>query len=86
MEIVRSDNRHVLAYVRQTGSQRVLVLVNFSEYPQTIAGNLLRMYGPGPELFDLVHEQVVATSTDLTLQPYQFVWLTPAWPKSHRSR
>jgi amylosucrase len=86
MEIVRSDNRHVLAYVRQTGSQRVLVLVNFSEYPQTIAGNLLRMYGPGPELFDLVHEQVVTTSTDLTLHPYQFVWLTPRWPTAHRSR
>lgn len=81
MEVVRSDNRHVLAYVRQTRSQRVLVLVNFSEYPQSIAGNLLRMYGPGLELFDLIQEQPVSATTALTLQPYQFVWLTPSWQR-----
>jgi amylosucrase len=81
MEVVRSDNRHVLAYVRQTGSQRVLVLANFSEYPQSIAGNLLRMYGPGLELFDLIQEQPVSATTALTLQPYQFVWLTPSWQR-----
>ena len=81
MEVVRSDNRHVLAYVRQTGSQRVLVLTNFSEYPQSIAGNLLRMYGPGLELFDLIQEQPVSATTALTLQPYQFVWLTPSWQR-----
>lgn len=79
MEVVRSDNRHVLAYVRQTGSQRVLVLANFSEHPQTIAGNLLRMYGPGVELFDLVEEEVVSAYEALVLRPYQFVWLTPKW-------
>lgn len=81
MEVVRSDNRHVLAYVRQTRSQRVLVLANFSEYPQSIAGNLLRMYGPGLELFDLIQEQPVSATTALTLQPYQFVWLTPSWQR-----
>lgn len=81
MEVVRSDNRHVLAYVRQTGSQRVLVLANFSDYPQSIAGNLLRMYGPGLELFDLIQEQPVSATTALTLQPYQFVWLTPSWQR-----
>ncbi|WP_041470950.1 alpha-amylase family glycosyl hydrolase [Chloroflexus aggregans] len=77
MEVVRSDNRHVLAYVRQTGAQRVLVLTNFSEYPQTIAGNLLRMYGPGVELFDLVSDQPVSANEALVLPPYRFVWLTP---------
>lgn len=77
MEVVRSDNRHVLAYVRQTGAQRVLVLTNFSEYPQTIAGNLLRMYGPGVELFDLVSDQPVSANEALVLSPYRFVWLTP---------
>jgi amylosucrase len=77
MEVVRSDNRHVLAYVRQTGAQRVLVLTNFSEYPQTIAGNLLRMYGPGVELFDLVSGQPVSANEALVLLPYRFVWLTP---------
>ncbi|MGB9739198.1 MAG: alpha-amylase family glycosyl hydrolase [Chloroflexus sp.] len=77
MEVVRSDNRHVLAYVRQTGAQRVLVLTNFSEYPQSIAGNLLRMYGPGVELFDLVSDQPVSANEALVLPPYRFVWLTP---------
>lgn len=77
MDVVRSDNRHVLAYVRQAGSQRVLVLANFSEYPQTIAGNLLRMYGPGVELFDVVTERAISANETLVLQPYQFVWLTP---------
>lgn len=77
MDVVRSDNRHVLAYVRRAGSQRVLVLANFSEYPQPIAGNLLRMYGPGVELFDVVAERAISANEALVLQPYQFVWLTP---------
>ncbi|WP_322496089.1 alpha-amylase family glycosyl hydrolase [Chloroflexus sp.] len=79
MDVVRSDNRHVLAYVRRAGSQRVLVLANFSEYPQPIAGNLLRMYGPGVELFDVVAERAISANEVLVLQPYQFVWLTPVW-------
>ncbi len=77
MEMARSDNRHVLAYTRQSGAQRVFVLANFSEHSQTIAGNLLRLYGPGVALFDLVSERPISASEDLTLAPYQFVWLTP---------
>ncbi len=77
MEVAHSDNRHVLAYVRQAEAQRILVLANFSEHPQSIAGNLLRIYGPGIALFDLISEQPVSANEALVLSPYQFVWLTP---------
>ncbi len=79
MMVARSDNPRVLAYVRQGDGQRVLALANFSEQPQPVAGNLLRMYGPGNAFIDLVSRQTISTAETLTLQPYQFVWLMPTW-------
>lgn len=78
MELVRTDNEHVFGYVRQFGAHRLLVLANVSEQPQTVEGNLLRMYGPGIHFTDLVSERQVPAHQALTLQPYQFVWLEPA--------
>jgi amylosucrase len=57
--------------VRLHGGDRVLVLANFSEQPQGLAANLLRLHLLGYDYVDLVTDRPVPYQ-DLTLEPYQF--------------
>ena len=76
MQVMDTGNQHVLGFVRSNGEQRVLVLANFSESPQVIAGNQLRLYGLSYHFIDLVSEHTIPSS-DLELEPYQLLYLEP---------
>jgi hypothetical protein len=78
MEVVDSGSPHVFAFVRQHGGRRLLVLANFSEQPQTIEANRMRVYGPGYRFTDLVSGAERTASAPLTLDAYEFLWLDPA--------
>jgi len=69
--ILNTDNPHVLAYMRPFENQRILVFANFSEQPQLISGNLLRLYGLGYSFRDLMDGQLVELA-DLNLSAYDF--------------
>ena len=75
MELVATDNPHVLGYVRSHEANRLLVLANFSDEPQTVAGNRLRTAGLGRFFQDRITSTTVATSADIVLAPYGFLWL-----------
>ncbi|MCB9437567.1 MAG: alpha-glucosidase C-terminal domain-containing protein [Anaerolineales bacterium] len=68
---IPTDNPHVFAYMREHG-QRVLVIANFSEQPQTVDERLLAIVGLSLNVVDLISE-VAPTQT---LAPYQFQWIT----------
>jgi glycosidase len=68
-------NPHVLGYLRQVGDERMAVLANFTEAPQAISHNELRIQGLIGSVRDLVSGQDISLETDLKLAPYQFVWL-----------
>ena len=74
LQVIATDNPHVLGYVRTAGEQRVLVFANFSEQPQTIPANLLRLYGLTYQFNDLAAGQQ-AHSGDLALAPFGFACL-----------
>lgn len=63
-------NPHVLGYVR---NDAVLALANFSETEQTIAAVTLSALPA--QANDLISGQHYALDSDLTLQPYQVLWL-----------
>jgi len=75
MELVSSGNNHILSYVRQSNGNRILVLANFSDNPRKITGNALRTAGLGRFFKNLLSDEVVATSEDLVLEPYELMWL-----------
>jgi amylosucrase len=75
MDLVATDNPHVLGYIRNHEGNRLLVLANFSDQPQTVAGNRLRTAGLGRFFQDRIGNATVATSTDVSLEPYGFLWL-----------
>jgi glycosidase len=74
-EILTLRSKHLFSYVRQLQSERVLAICNFSEQPQIIDGNEIRLHGLGYHFVDLVSGQPYSTINDLMLEPYQFVWL-----------
>jgi len=78
MELIPTESPQVLSYIRQNGGGRIVVLANFAEYPTSIEGNRLRTSGLGRFFRDLIADEMISTSTDIALQPYQFMWLARA--------
>ncbi|MCA9185997.1 MAG: alpha-amylase family glycosyl hydrolase [Pirellulaceae bacterium] len=75
MDLMATRNPHVLGFVRFHDGNRMIVLANFSETPQQVDGNLLRTNGLGRFFRDLLTGQEYATSVEVPLQPYGFLWL-----------
>jgi amylosucrase len=75
MELLVTGNVHLLGFVRMHESHRLIVLANFSEFPQTISGNQIRTAGLGRFFEDALSGQTHGTSQDLPLGPYQIMWL-----------
>ncbi len=75
MELIETKSPQILAYVRAQAGNRVIVVSNFSEHPQTIGSNRLRTAGMGRFFEDLYSGQTITTAEDVQLEPYQFLWL-----------
>lgn len=71
-----TGNDRVFGYVHSNGGQ-LLAIANFSEHPQTISANQLRLYGLSYTFTDLVSGKQVSLNADVTLEPYRFMWLVP---------
>ncbi|MBF0225435.1 MAG: alpha-glucosidase C-terminal domain-containing protein [Desulfobacterales bacterium] len=78
MEIFSTENPHLLGYVRQNGGQRVMVVSNFSEHPQTLSENRFRMHGLGYSFYDHITDKTYTAGQGLYLDSYQFFWLETA--------
>ncbi len=68
-----TKNHHVLGYFRYGQESDVLVFANFSEHPQHIQAQTLS--GIGSPVTELITEAIINTREELTLKPYQVVWL-----------
>ncbi len=75
MELISTSNSHVLGYQRIREGHRLIVLANFSDEPQVVAGNKLRTAGLGRFFEDLIQNKTYETSEPVWLQPYQLLWL-----------
>ncbi len=74
MQVVDAGAAPVFAFLRSREGERALLLANFSEQPQLIPGNLLRLYGLGYRFTDLLSGRRV-TGEDLALGAYEVVCL-----------
>ena len=71
-------NDHVLGLLPHNPRGRLLILANVTEQPQTISRDRLRALGFHGLLRNRLDEQPVNMWHDLTLEPYQVVWLQQA--------
>jgi amylosucrase len=75
MTVIDSGNPHLFGYVRSHGGQRLLIVTNFSEQPQSMDANRFRTYGMGYRFTDVVSGNRYKANDGLTLEPYSFLWL-----------
>ncbi|MGA0361911.1 MAG: amylosucrase [bacterium] len=77
------DNDHVFAYLRNQASQSLLLLNNFTERPQIISSNELKVQGFTDQAQDLLNSKRLQLSGGLHLEPYQACWLQSLGPEAH---
>ncbi|MHB8192356.1 MAG: alpha-amylase family glycosyl hydrolase, partial [Bellilinea sp.] len=68
-------NKQILAYLRDDGDARVLVVANLSAETQKIGVNGL--IGLTSRWSDLINGRMFQTNQDIQLEPYGFHWLLP---------
>lgn len=73
LQTFATHNPSVLAFVRQHESERICVLASFSELPQII--NVAHTPLANSVMLDLVSNQNIAIKQNLSLAPYQYLWL-----------
>lgn len=70
LQVVRTENEHVLGFIREKDAERIVVLANFSETPQAV--NLDEIKAE----FERLHGvSEVAPGKDLTVEPLDFLAL-----------
>ncbi|CAA0343397.1 alpha-amylase family glycosyl hydrolase [Alteromonas sp.] len=76
--ILDTDNQHCFAFLREnTEGQKLLVVCNFSEHPQSLHRSLLATLKQSASKDLLTDETVEMESSPLVLAPYQQMWLQP---------
>jgi amylosucrase len=71
MEVIETGSDHVFGFVRSHGGERVAVLTNFTEQPQTIEAYHVRQHGFTQDCIDLVTGSSIVPEHTLTLEPLQ---------------
>jgi amylosucrase len=74
LDVINTDNDHVLGYVRTFEKTRLLIFANFSEQQQVVPANQLRLYGLSYNFKNLLNGESF-TLDDLVLEPYEFACL-----------
>jgi glycosidase len=77
MQPVETGSPAVLGYARSHQGERVLIFANFSENPQMVPANHLRLHGLTYENIDCLTGTPYPLQ-DLALEPFAFVCLAPA--------
>lgn len=75
LEVFDTGNEHLLGFSRQHAGKRITVVANFSERPQPLSANRLRLSGLGYRFCDLNTGVKLTAAETLRLTPYQFLWL-----------
>ncbi len=75
MQLISLGNPHILGFLRVFEGNRLVVLANFSDAPQSLPGNTIRTAGLGRFFQDVQTEKTYATSESIDLEPYQLLWL-----------
>jgi maltose alpha-D-glucosyltransferase/alpha-amylase len=78
LEFLHPENRKVLAFVRTSGEERILVVANLSRFPQYAQLDLSRFEGLMPvEMFGRVEfPPITAMPYQVTLGPHSFYWFS----------
>ncbi len=72
LEVIHTENDHVLGYVRRSEAKSAMIFVNFSENPQTIQGQILQTYASIMQT-QLHGASKFSEGKDLVIEPLDFL-------------
>jgi amylosucrase len=75
MDVIDTGNQHLFGFVRAHGGERLAMLANFTEAPQTLEAYRLRQHGFTRPGTDQLTGKVYQPEHELTLEPYQLLCL-----------
>lgn len=75
MEVIDTGNPHLFGFIRRNDAQRLLIVTNFSESPQSMSALRLRACGCDGGNLNLVTGTLINAAEGLNLGPYGFAWL-----------
>jgi amylosucrase/maltose alpha-D-glucosyltransferase/alpha-amylase len=76
LEVIETGNDHTFGFVRSHSGERVAVLTNFTEQPQSIEAYHIRQHGLTQDCVDLVTGSTIVPEHALTLEPFQLCCLS----------
>lgn len=75
MRLLRTENTHVMSYLRWNEGYLLVVVANFSDAPQQVNMRNLRTEGLAHFFKDQLSDLTVSTHDTLDLAPYELLWL-----------
>jgi amylosucrase len=76
LDVIDTGSDHVFGFVRSHGGERVAVLANFTEQPQTIAAYHVRQHGFTLGCRDRLTGETYPLEHEIALEPYQLLCLS----------
>ena len=74
-QVIDTDNWHVFAFIKRLGNDRVMVVGNFTDQPQTLQHEQLLFSSVEDPKRDLLTGREIDPSTSIDLQPYELIWM-----------
>jgi glycosidase len=72
LEIIPTENEHILSFIRTRAGQRAIIFANFSENPQTVPARIFEQYSIYSKKY--LHGLSAKTSSgDTTIEPLDFL-------------
>jgi amylosucrase len=75
MRLLKTENEHVISYLRWNESSMLAIVANFSDAPQTINVRNLRIEGLAHFFKDILTGRTISTQDTFDLEPYELLWL-----------
>jgi amylosucrase len=75
MELVDTGNPHLFAYIRDGEDQRLLIINNFSEYPQVMNNGKLEASGMTSDAREIFTQRTIPAGEDLEIDAYRYMWI-----------
>ncbi len=75
MEVIDTGHPHLFGYVRQYQNQKLVIINNFSEYPQILSQAPINRATAATRFTDRITGTSLNNGNGLKLAPHQFVWL-----------
>ena len=75
MALADTGNPHLLAYIRDGGDQRLLIINNFSEYAQVMKAGKLEASGMTRDAYEIFTQRTIPAGENLEIDAYRYMWI-----------